>query len=329
VPLRVLSASGGSLEHTVVTRCEIGTKPVLWEYSAAAGRAAAVRALILDGAKLDTTTHDGGTALMAACESNHQTAARTLILAGANVDLQMNGGASALMLACLNGHEEVSQILLQAGAKVHGAALTGDALQFLPESDKQLLENLIKLSFPGCTKVQMLLLRKSSNGGLLLQTQSFDNQGKPQMPTVTRLDLEVVLREEISGLAETIPNLGASGTAIMRGPIYLDCYGACVLQMSGACWALPDFEASKVITFASELRLATKVLDDHLDVLAQLWGTGGGLRSLASATAQRVELPTDDASIELLVSKGPLLQQLVKAASHVLLPARDNERWNA
>jgi ankyrin repeat protein len=305
--------------------------------AAGAGRAATLQSLILEGAALDTATHAGGTALIAACESNHQAAARTLVLARADLDLQMKGGATALMLACLNGHEAVSHMLLQEGAKIYGAALSGDGLNAFPEDQRKLLENLIKLSYPGCAEVQATLLRKSATG-LMLQIRSFETDGSRQVPTLIRLGLEMALREEAASLAETLQYLGGSGATVLRGPMYLESHGACVLQLSGACWLLPDFVSSKVTTFSEFLcpTLAVEALDntkmaeiveDSLGIIAQLWAVGGGLRSLADTTKLQIEVPSLPGSVEMFTNAGPFLNDLAKTMSHVLLPARDNERW--
>ena len=331
--LKFLLENGANLHHEDVS----GATALV--HAAASGRAEVVRALILDGAELDAVTNSGGTALMAACESNHQAAARALILAGAALDMLMKGGSSALMLSCLNSHEAISQMLLHEGAKVHGASLTGDGLDALSSEQRDLLESLIKLSFPGCKSVHAEVLRKGTPGGLLLQTQSFDDHDRPQPPTVMRLDDESRLREEISSLSETLQNLGASGATVLRGPIYLDGYGAVVLQLSGACWLLRRFARSGVATLGDKIRshlrsstasaeTTAEMLEETAGVFAQLWGVGGGLRSLALATAQRVESPSPHQGIELLGNEGLFLNQLASAAAHVLLPARDNARWD-
>eukprot|EP00493_Phyllostaurus_siculus_P002426 UN02439 len=59
-------------------------------------------ALKMDGAQAN---NQGVTALMFACDNNHEQCARALIEAKADLEKQTDQGNTALMLSCQNGHE--------------------------------------------------------------------------------------------------------------------------------------------------------------------------------------------------------------------------------
>lgn len=77
------------------------------------GRLGVVRALIDEGANLDTQNINGKTALMIAIFHNHSEIALTLIDKGANLDAQDDVGDTALTIAERNGRSEVVQTLEQ------------------------------------------------------------------------------------------------------------------------------------------------------------------------------------------------------------------------
>ena len=64
---------------------------------------------------LDTQNHQGVTALMLACNGNHEQCARALIEAGARKDLETKKGSTALSLARSNGHSALCALLENSG----------------------------------------------------------------------------------------------------------------------------------------------------------------------------------------------------------------------
>lgn len=67
------------------------------------------------GLKIDSTDHEGHTALLWAAYTNHEEAVRYLLSQGANVNAQDNGGSSALHWAAVKGNASVVNALLTVG----------------------------------------------------------------------------------------------------------------------------------------------------------------------------------------------------------------------
>ena len=87
------------------------------------GDAAAVRALLAEGADVDACNHRGETALMVAAAWGRLDMVRALVDAGADPDLENRAGATAWALASVNGHDEVALALQAAGAQPDPAKL--------------------------------------------------------------------------------------------------------------------------------------------------------------------------------------------------------------
>ncbi len=97
--------------------------------AAAAGDAAAVQALLAQGADVHATNRAGETALMFAAEIGHVATVRALLYAGSAVEARNTFRETALLYAALNGHTDVVQVLAAAGA--NGNARDEDTLPVL------------------------------------------------------------------------------------------------------------------------------------------------------------------------------------------------------
>ena len=86
----------------------------------------AVRALLDDGADVNTRQGDGATALHWAAYWDDLTTARLLIAAGATVAATNALGVSPLWLACNNGSAAMVEALLDAGADANAALPSGE-----------------------------------------------------------------------------------------------------------------------------------------------------------------------------------------------------------
>jgi ankyrin repeat protein len=98
-----------------------GKTPLI--YAAAFGSDAPLRYLMaharVDAAALNTTDHQGETALITATRMGHQYSARALILAGTNVNVSDARGRTALHYAAFGGQDLLIRDLLRYGAKAN------------------------------------------------------------------------------------------------------------------------------------------------------------------------------------------------------------------
>lgn len=97
----------------------------------------AVRALLRQGADVNTAQSDGMTALHWAASNNDVDVARTLLYAGATVRAKTRlGGYTPLHLASRGGHAEVVRLILEAGADPDAYTTTGvTAMHFAADAD--------------------------------------------------------------------------------------------------------------------------------------------------------------------------------------------------
>ena len=79
--------------------------------AAAAGFLEPLRALLSRNVSVESSTSDGRTPLLLACQGGHDLCARALIEAGARKDLETKKGSTALSLARSNGHDTVCALL--------------------------------------------------------------------------------------------------------------------------------------------------------------------------------------------------------------------------
>jgi hypothetical protein len=84
-----------------------------------------VQMLLEAGASANQVAHDGVTALLKAAQNGHADCVETLLAARASVDQACNTGATALFIASLMGHEACAGMLIAAGASVDKAANDG------------------------------------------------------------------------------------------------------------------------------------------------------------------------------------------------------------
>src|SRR5262245_1829408 len=90
------------------------------------GDAAAVRALIQQGANVNATEADGATALQWASYRDDLASADALIRAGASVNAANDLGATPLWMASMNGSAAMVKRLLDAGANPNAALMLGE-----------------------------------------------------------------------------------------------------------------------------------------------------------------------------------------------------------
>jgi ankyrin repeat protein len=81
------------------------------ELAAAGGHEETVRFLLDNGAEVDYSSKDGGTALFAAVENSHEGTVRLLLEAGANPSTKLERGATPLSIAISSGHTGVARAL--------------------------------------------------------------------------------------------------------------------------------------------------------------------------------------------------------------------------
>src|SRR5438067_9132391 len=123
------------MRRILITISGIALTCSAWIYAAApasvaeaamAGNRDAVRALLKDGADVNTALGDGMTALHYAASRHDVELARMLLYAGANVKATTRIGAyTPLLLAAKNGSAAVVEPLLNAGADVDAATSNG------------------------------------------------------------------------------------------------------------------------------------------------------------------------------------------------------------
>ena len=59
-----------------------------------------------------------------------------------------------------------------------------------------------------------------------------------------KLDTEKEMQREVAETRLIAREAGEGVIEILRDPIYLDGYGAVLLEMAGACWVMPEFYSS-------------------------------------------------------------------------------------
>jgi uncharacterized protein len=89
---------------------------------------ARIKALLAEGADLNTPKADGMTALHWAARNDDTDTARLLIQAGANAQATNRYGISPLWLACQNGNADLVEMLLAAGADPNTTQSGGDSV---------------------------------------------------------------------------------------------------------------------------------------------------------------------------------------------------------
>jgi len=89
------------------------------------GRTKTVKALLADGAAVNTMDQEGNTPLMWAARNGHSEIVKMLLAKGADVDTEDSRGATPLMAASGHGHTEVVKALLDNGADVNAVDRAG------------------------------------------------------------------------------------------------------------------------------------------------------------------------------------------------------------
>src|SRR5215469_8164124 len=92
---------------------------------------AGVRALLRNGADVNSSQTDGTTALLWAAYHDDVETARVLIKAGAHVNVANRYGITPLAQACTNGSAAMAKLLLDAGADINATLRGGETLLML------------------------------------------------------------------------------------------------------------------------------------------------------------------------------------------------------
>ena len=128
---------------------------------------------------------------------------------------------------------------------------------------------LIRLQHPDAARVVVMELHGGASAAALerpsrrvLQTVGLNGSGQPEEPTLTKLDAAAELVEEVARHDAVAEALGPYAGRILRRPLYLrdasgqaasefsalehtaDADAALVLELPGACWALPEFSGA-------------------------------------------------------------------------------------
>lgn len=194
---------------------------------------------------------------------------------------------------------------------------------------------LLKHLFAGCSNVKVAKLHGGFSGSLVLRTQSFDMEGRPEEPTVTKLDGETEMRREVEQTRYIKQKAGEGVIQILREPVYVERRGAVLLEMAGACWVMPEFfnKCGDGVELISTLkkRVTAQLVSAGLEVwtdrgvaidvleatLRALWSAGSPLSNLALKTVRREEKAACD---EAGGRVGAWLSELVERLAALFLP---------
>ena len=117
--------------------------------------------------------------------------------------------------------------------------IPSEHLHLSPEKEK-VLQRLYK----GSSQVRLSILHGGYSGSMVLMASSDDMEGKPEEPTIVKLDKAADLKEEVNRTRAILTHIEKSASQIVKPPEYINDFGGVVLEMAGACWVLPQF-ASK------------------------------------------------------------------------------------
>ena len=128
-----------------------------WEEAITCGDMRKTRALLAQGADVNSRDRHGQTALMLAAHAGHRKVVETLVAHRADLNVTAKFGLSALMLAIVAGHEQIALLLAQAGAdlSLRGSGAPGfadkTAYDLAVERNMQALSKLLapKRAQPG------------------------------------------------------------------------------------------------------------------------------------------------------------------------------------
>ena len=99
----------------------------------------------------------------------------------------------------------------------------------LSEPQLRLLERI----FAGASRVSVRMLHGGYSGSIVLRTDPYDADGKPEEPTVTKIDRASNLVEEVKE-TNFITRLGADAVRVLRGPIFSEEQSSHVLAFAEA-----------------------------------------------------------------------------------------------
>ena len=109
---------------------------------------------------------------------------------------------------------------------------------------KPVQERLIEMMFDGYLKVDVTQMHGGLSGSLVLRMDGVDADRRLEEPKVMKLDTEKEMHREVAETRLIAQEAGEGVIEILRDPIYLDGYGAVLLEMAGACWVMPEFYSS-------------------------------------------------------------------------------------
>jgi len=184
---------------------------------------------------------------------------------------------------------------------------------------------LLRQLFDGCSKVKVWVIWRQLNEDTgtwksLLLTQALSVSGYEEEPTVTRIDSVQKLDADMQMSDIWGPLLGYGSEEFVMGPAYFKDVAGAVLRLPCACWSLPEFRDTSAPTLLTSLGgLLTLRFQEHTSFIPSsseatvdltdtftlmsaeaheatnavggLWDVGCKLRSLAFATAHRVDSP--------------------------------------
>ena len=157
----------------------------------------------------------------------------------------------------------------------------GEAAELVGSSSLQLTarqQKLIRL-LHGSDAARVVVRRlQGSRSSVALQLVAFDAGGRPEQQAVVLLDEAEALEAEATALDAAGPQLGHWAARVCHRPLYLwsadsppstgpasslgaDSEGALLLELPGACWALPEFSGAQATHPPVLASLKARLLD--------------------------------------------------------------------
>jgi len=184
------------------------------------GNRDAVKALLQNGADVNTALGDGMTALHYAATKNDADLAKMLLAAGANVKASTRlGGYTPVLLAAKGGHAAVLDVLLalpQAGDLANSATVNGTtALMFAAQAGsvdavKLLLDRGAKVDAKENTRAETALMFAAASGRADV-IRVLTGKGADPRATTKVIDLSVFAKEEQERFAQFLAQQGNQG----------------------------------------------------------------------------------------------------------------------
>ena len=152
------------------------------QYSAI-GDAAAVQALLANGAEVNAKDNNGASALILASRNGHRDVVQALLANGAEVNAKDNDGATALILASRNGHHDVVALFVK-GAEVNAKRQTATEYQ------RRIAERNAKAFFSHLPPAEKVELKKKNVHSVLITTARSPQTSPKANDVRMRFDLD-------------------------------------------------------------------------------------------------------------------------------------------